>query len=63
MQRPVARLLADVTDFMTLAPGDVLMLGVPLGAPLARSGQRVVTEIAGIGSYETTIAASAKVAA
>ena len=63
MQRPVARLLADVTDFMTLAPGDVLMLGVPLGAPLARAGQRMSAEIAGIGRYETTIAASAKVAA
>lgn len=63
MQRPVARLLADVTDFMTLAPGDVLMLGVPLGAPLARAGQRVSAEIAGIGRYETAIAASAKVAA
>lgn len=64
MQRPVARLLADVTDFMTLAPGDVLMLGVPLGAPLARAGQRVSAEIAGIGCYETTIAAAGtKVAA
>lgn len=63
MQRPVARLLADVTDFMTLAPGDVLMLGVPLGAPLARAGQRLSAEIAGIGRYETAIAASAKVAA
>jgi len=63
MQRPVARLLADVTDFMTLAPGDVLMHGVPLGAPLARAGHRLSAEIAGIGRYETAIAASAKVEA
>ncbi|WP_366492191.1 fumarylacetoacetate hydrolase family protein [Variovorax sp. 67-131] len=28
MVRNVSRLLADVTEFMTLSPGDVLMLGV-----------------------------------
>jgi len=55
MIRPVAKLIADITDFMTLSPGDVLMLGVPHGAPLVRAGQRVATEIAGIGRYETTI--------
>lgn len=58
MIRPVTRLLADVTDFMTLAPGDVLMLGVPHGAPLVRAGQRIRAEIAGIGAYETVIAAA-----
>ena len=31
--RSPARLLADVTDFMTLAPGDVLLTGVAPGAP------------------------------
>ncbi|WP_116138464.1 fumarylacetoacetate hydrolase family protein [Trinickia diaoshuihuensis] len=36
--RGVARLLVDVTDFMTLAPGDILTLGVPHGAPVARAG-------------------------
>ena len=35
MVRPAARLIADVTDFMTLLPGDVLMTGV---APQARRG-------------------------
>jgi len=38
--RDVARLLADVTEFMTLAPGDVLTLGVPHGAPVARAGDQ-----------------------
>ncbi|SDE24253.1 fumarylacetoacetate hydrolase family protein [Paraburkholderia lycopersici] len=32
--RGVARLLADVTEFMTLSPGDVITLGVPHGAPV-----------------------------
>jgi 5-oxopent-3-ene-1,2,5-tricarboxylate decarboxylase/2-hydroxyhepta-2,4-diene-1,7-dioate isomerase len=48
--RPAARLLADVTEFMTLAPGDVLALGA--AAPLARvrSGQTLKIEIDGLGS-------------
>jgi 5-oxopent-3-ene-1,2,5-tricarboxylate decarboxylase/2-hydroxyhepta-2,4-diene-1,7-dioate isomerase len=33
--------LADVTDFMTLIPGDVLALGVARPAPRVRAGQRV----------------------
>ena len=53
MVRPVAKLLADVTDFMTLAPGDVLMLGVAFGAPRARAGQQVAIEIDGIGRLES----------
>lgn len=47
--RPVARLLADVSEFMTLHPGDVLMIGVAHGAPRARAGQQVAIEIDGIG--------------
>ena len=39
--RNVARLIADVTDFMTLAPGDVLTLGVPQGAPIAHVGDEI----------------------
>ncbi|HEX7325049.1 MAG TPA: fumarylacetoacetate hydrolase family protein [Rhodanobacteraceae bacterium] len=45
--RGVARLLADVTEFMTLVPGDVLTLGVPWGAPVAHAGDRVGIEVQG----------------
>ncbi|MBO9648871.1 MAG: fumarylacetoacetate hydrolase family protein [Variovorax sp.] len=55
MVRNAARLLADVTEFMTLAPGDVLLLGVPSGSPAARAGQSVVVEIEGIGRLENTL--------
>jgi len=48
--RPAARLLADVTDFMTLAPGDVLALGAAGPAPRVRSGQAATIEIDGLGS-------------
>ncbi|MBT9510963.1 MAG: fumarylacetoacetate hydrolase family protein [Acidovorax sp.] len=48
-RRTVARLLADVTEFMTLSPGDVLLLGVSAGAPRVRAGQQVRIEIEGLG--------------
>lgn len=55
--RPVARLLADVTDFMTLSPGDILMVGVPVGAPRARAGQSVAVEIDGVGRLQARLQA------
>ena len=48
--RGVARLLADVTEFMTLSPGDVLTFGAARPAPLVRAGQTVRIEADGIGS-------------
>lgn len=47
--RGVAQLIADVSDFMTLNPGDVLLLGVSQGAPRAMAGQTVTVEIEGVG--------------
>ena len=55
--RTVARLLADVTEFMTLAPGDVLLTGVPADAPLAHAGQRVAVTIDGVGTLMNTLVA------
>jgi 5-oxopent-3-ene-1,2,5-tricarboxylate decarboxylase/2-hydroxyhepta-2,4-diene-1,7-dioate isomerase len=57
MIRPVAQLIADVTEFMTLAPGDVLLLGVAAGAPRARAGQHVAIEIDGLGRLENRLVA------
>jgi 5-oxopent-3-ene-1,2,5-tricarboxylate decarboxylase/2-hydroxyhepta-2,4-diene-1,7-dioate isomerase len=48
--RPAGRLLADVTEFMTLAPGDVLALGAAAPAPRASSGRTVSIEADGLGS-------------
>jgi 5-oxopent-3-ene-1,2,5-tricarboxylate decarboxylase/2-hydroxyhepta-2,4-diene-1,7-dioate isomerase len=55
--RSPARLLAEVTDFMTLAPGDVLTMGVPHGAPQVRAGQRTAIEIDGLGRLENRFVA------
>jgi 5-oxopent-3-ene-1,2,5-tricarboxylate decarboxylase/2-hydroxyhepta-2,4-diene-1,7-dioate isomerase len=57
--RPVARLLAEISDFMTLHPGDVLMVGVAAGAPKARAGQRVSVSIPGVGHVQNTFVAEA----
>ncbi|MEO7245150.1 MAG: fumarylacetoacetate hydrolase family protein [Rubrivivax sp.] len=38
--RDAATLIADVSAFMTLQPGDVLMLGVAHGAPRVHAGQQ-----------------------
>ncbi len=55
--RPVARLVADVSEFMTLAPGDVLMAGVAPGAPRVGAGARIAIEIDGLGRLETRVLA------
>jgi 5-oxopent-3-ene-1,2,5-tricarboxylate decarboxylase/2-hydroxyhepta-2,4-diene-1,7-dioate isomerase len=52
MQRGVARLLQDVSAFMTLAPGDLLMLGLAFGAPQAGAGQAFAIDAAAIGRLE-----------
>ncbi len=47
--RTAARLLADVSAFMTLAPGDVLLTGVAAGAPQVAAGHAVSVAIEGLG--------------
>jgi 5-oxopent-3-ene-1,2,5-tricarboxylate decarboxylase / 2-hydroxyhepta-2,4-diene-1,7-dioate isomerase len=55
--RPVARLLAEVTEFMTLRAGDVLGVGVGAGAPRIRAGQRLEVKIHGIGQLDNSFVA------
>ena len=55
--RSVAQLLADVTEFMTLHPGDILSIGVAAHAPLARAGQRVTITIEGVGQLDNVFVA------
>ncbi|MDP3247317.1 MAG: fumarylacetoacetate hydrolase family protein [Polaromonas sp.] len=53
--RGAARLLADVGEFMTLRPGDVLMLGCDAGRPLARVGDRIDITAPGLGTLSNTL--------
>jgi len=57
--RGVARLLAEVSAFMTLQPGDVLLLGASHGAPRARAGQAVAITIDGLGVLHHHLVAAA----
>lgn len=55
--RPVARLVADLSGFSTLHPGDIVLAGVAPAAPRARAGQQVVVRIAGVGALGITLVA------
>jgi len=57
--RSSATLLADVTEFMTLAPGDVLVLGVARPCPRVRAGQRVDIVVDGLGTLSNRFVAAA----
>lgn len=57
--RTIPQLIADVSEFMTLLPDQVLMPSVPLGSPTARAGDRVAVEIDGVGRLEITLVAGA----
>lgn len=58
--RGIAQLIADVTDFMTLLPGDLLLTGVPEGMPLLRDGDRVRIEIDDLPPLENPVALEAR---
>lgn len=50
--RPIPRLIQDVTEYMTLAKGDLLLVGLPNHPPTAKHGDTIRIEIDYIGSLE-----------
>ncbi len=56
--RGPAQLLADVSEFMTLRQGDVLLVGVSYQAPRAAAGGRVRISAPGLGELNFSIAAA-----
>jgi 5-oxopent-3-ene-1,2,5-tricarboxylate decarboxylase/2-hydroxyhepta-2,4-diene-1,7-dioate isomerase len=57
--RPAERLLADVGEFMTLAEGDLLMLGCDAGRPRARVGDHIEISMPALGVLAHTLVAEA----
>ncbi len=55
--RGVAALIVDVSTFMTLNPGDVLLLGRSHGAPRVGAGQSVAITVEGLGTLHSRVVA------
>ncbi|MFJ8087437.1 fumarylacetoacetate hydrolase family protein [Lysinibacillus sp. NPDC095746] len=53
--RPVSQLISEISEFMTLYEGDVLLVGVPENPPLVKEGDLVRIEIDGIGYLENPV--------
>ncbi|KVD46821.1 2-hydroxyhepta-2,4-diene-1,7-dioate isomerase [Burkholderia sp. ABCPW 11] len=54
--RGVSQLVADVTDFMTLAAGDVITLGVPHATPIAHAGEEATITFDGFAPLVVSFA-------
>lgn len=54
--RDPAQLLIDISEFMTLCQGDVLLVGVSYQAPQAAAGSQVKISAEGVGSLQFSIA-------
>lgn len=57
--RPADKLLADVSEFMSLGEGDMLMLGCDVGRPRARVGDRIEISMPALGTLVNTLVAEA----
>ncbi|APC21413.1 MULTISPECIES: fumarylacetoacetate hydrolase family protein [Pseudomonas] len=55
--RSIPQLIAEISEFMTLHPGDVLITGTPEGRVDVRPGDRVEVQISGLGRLANTIVA------
>jgi 5-oxopent-3-ene-1,2,5-tricarboxylate decarboxylase / 2-hydroxyhepta-2,4-diene-1,7-dioate isomerase len=56
---PFADLIADITRFVTLEPGDVILTGTPTGTGVLDLGDVVEVELEGAGSVRSTVVEAA----
>ncbi len=59
MINPVPRLIALISRYLTLEPGDVILTGTPFGAEMVGAGDTVECVIPGIGRLRNPIQAAA----
>ena len=55
--RSIPRLIAEISEFMTLHEGDVLITGTPEGRVDVQPGDRVEVEIDGLGRLVSNVVA------
>ncbi|PYZ94832.1 4-hydroxyphenylacetate isomerase [Salipaludibacillus keqinensis] len=53
--RNTKQLIEDVTEFMTLSEGDVLLVGTPENPPLVKEGDEIRINIEGMGALVNTV--------
>jgi 5-oxopent-3-ene-1,2,5-tricarboxylate decarboxylase / 2-hydroxyhepta-2,4-diene-1,7-dioate isomerase len=51
----IPEIIEFLSDFMTLAPGDLILTGTPKGIAYLKAGDEVTTEIESIGRLTNTI--------
>ncbi len=56
--RSIPQLIQEVSEFMTLHPQDILLIGEPDSAPLCGPGDKVRVEIPGVGFIENKVLAA-----
>jgi len=59
---PLSAIIAFVTQFMTLEPGDLIATGTPSGVGPMQVGSTVTVEIAGIGILQNRVVAATQAA-
>jgi len=59
LHRSIPQLICDVSEFMTLDPGDILLAGVMYQAPQAKPGDTVQVKIDHVGTVEFSISNTA----
>jgi fumarylpyruvate hydrolase len=52
---PVAEIIANLSGYVTLLPGDLIFTGTPAGVGRVERGDRLEGEIAGIGSLSVDV--------
>lgn len=55
LARPIPQLIADISAYLTLQAGDVLMVGLPGDAPAIRAGVAVCAQAPGLGAATARI--------
>jgi 5-oxopent-3-ene-1,2,5-tricarboxylate decarboxylase/2-hydroxyhepta-2,4-diene-1,7-dioate isomerase len=53
--RPIDRLVGDISEFLTLQPGDIVLVGEPPDSPFAQAGDRVRVEVDGLPPMENEV--------
>lgn len=55
---PIAEILAFVSNWITLEPGDLVLLGTPAGVGPLAAGMRLEVEVSGVGVLANTVTAA-----